>query len=151
MLWAEGNRALFTKNGQIFLKMKKRSRISSGTLWEKQVGYSRGIRMGNLVEIAGTTAIEEGEVMYPYDAYKQSQYILLKIEQALHDLGASMKDVTRTRMFTTDIDKWEEIGRAHGEVFREICPVATMVEVSGLIQDELVVEIEVSAWIMDEN
>ncbi|MEM6767472.1 MAG: RidA family protein [Bacteroidota bacterium] len=127
--------------------MEKRIQISSGTSWEKEVGYARGVRVGSLVEIAGTTAIEAGKVIYPLDAYKQTQYILLKIEQALKDLGADITDVVRTRIFTTDIDLWTHIGRAHGEVFKEIQPVATMVEVSALIQLELVVEIEVTAWV----
>jgi len=122
-----------------------RKNISSGTKWEVIVGYSRAVRVGNIVEVAGTTAVEGDEVMFPYDAYNQTQYILLKIQQALEDAGASIQDVVRTRIFVTDIDQWEEVGKAHGEVFTGINPAATMVEISRLIRPELVVEIEATA------
>ena len=131
--------------------MTERKNISSGAPWEATVGYSRAVRIGNLIEVAGTTAVEGEEVMFPYDAYNQTQYILLKIQQALHDAGASMADVIRTRMFVTDISKWEAIGKAHGEVFKDIRPAATMVEVYRLIRDELVVEIEVTAVVGDKE
>lgn len=128
--------------------MNQRINISSGAKWEDIVGYSRAVRVGNIIEVAGTTAVDErGEVVGGNDPYAQTKFILQKIEKALAEAGASLKDVTRTRMFVTDISKWEEIGRAHGEFFREIKPAASMIEVKGLINPELLVEIEVSAVI----
>ena len=128
--------------------MNKRINISSGAKWEDIVGYSRAVRVGNIIEIAGTTAVDErGEIVGMNDPYQQTKYILQKIEKALVEAGASLKDVTRTRMFVTDIFKWEEIGRAHGEFFREIKPAASMIEVKGLISPDLLVEIEVTAII----
>lgn len=125
----------------------KRINIGSGTTWESQVGYSRAVRVGNIVEVAGTTAMEEDEVMFPHDAYSQAQFILLKITQALEDVGAGIEHVVRTRIYVTDMDLWEDVGRAHGEVFTNIRPVSTMVEVYALIREELVVEIEATAII----
>lgn len=126
--------------------MQKRMNISSGAKWEDIVGYSRAVRIGNTVEVAGTTAVDEqGNVVGLNDAYEQTRFILAKIEKALTAAGASLKDIVRTRMFVTDISKWEEIGRAHGEVFRTIKPAASMIEVKGLISPELLVEIEVTA------
>lgn len=122
-----------------------RKNISSGTKWETMVAYSRAVRVGNIIEVAGTTAVEGDEIMFPFDAYNQTQYILLKIQQALEDAGGSISDVVRTRIFVTDIDQWEEVGKAHGEVFSGINPVSTMVEISRLIRPELVVEIEATA------
>ncbi|MCL4268524.1 MAG: RidA family protein [Anaerolineales bacterium] len=126
--------------------MQKRMNISSGAKWEDIVGYSRAVRVGSTVEVAGTTAVDEqGNVVGLNDAYEQTRFILAKIEKALTAAGASLKDIVRTRMFVTDISKWEEIGRAHGEVFRTIKPAASMIEVKGLISPELLVEIEVTA------
>ncbi|HND47485.1 MAG TPA: RidA family protein [Anaerolineales bacterium] len=128
--------------------MSKRINISSGAKWEDIVGYSRAVRVGNIVEVAGTTAVDErGEVVGGNDPYVQTKYILQKIEKALSEAGASLNDVTRTRMFVTDISKWEEIGRAHGEFFRESKPAASMIEVKRLINPELLIEIEVTAVI----
>lgn len=128
--------------------MTQRIKISSGAKWEDIVGYSRAVRVGNIVEVAGTTAVDErGEVFGVNDPYAQTKFILQKIEKALSEAGASLNDVTRTRMFVTDISKWEEIGRAHGEFFREIKPAASMIEVKGLINPELLIEIEVTAVI----
>lgn len=125
------------------LQIKK---ISSGTKWEEIVGYSRAIQAGNLIEVSGTTAINEnGEVESINNPYAQTKYIIQKAEKALIELGADLSHVIRTRIFTTDIKRWEEIGKAHGEFFREIKPVATMVEVSKLINPELLVEIEFTA------
>lgn len=126
-----------------------RKNISSGAKWESIVGYSRAVRVGNIIEVAGTTAVEGEQVMFPYDAYNQTQYVLLKIQQALEDAGATIHDVVRTRMYVTDIGQWEEIGKAHGEVFGGINPAATLVEVSRLISPELLVEIEVTAIIAE--
>jgi enamine deaminase RidA (YjgF/YER057c/UK114 family) len=128
----------------------KRINVSSGTTWEETVGYSRAVRIGNLIEVAGTTAVDEhGNVVGRDDPYQQTRFILEKIEKALGAASASLKDVVRTRMFVTDIRQWGEIGRAHGEVFREIRPAASMVEVQALIDPELLVEIEATAMVTD--
>jgi len=119
--------------------------ISSGSPWEAIVGYSRAIRVGNIIEVAGTTAMDEDRLIGKNDLYAQSVFILKKIEIALIEAGAALKDVVRTRMFVTDIAKWEEAGKAHEEFFKEIRPVSTMVEVSKLINDDLLIEIEVTA------
>ena len=130
--------------------MHKRINVSSGAKWEDIVGYSRAVRIGNTVEVAGTTAVDEnGEVVGLNDSYEQTKYVLTKIEKALTQACASMKDVVRTRIFVTDISKWEEIGRAHGEIFREIKPAASMIEVKGLISPDLLVEIEVTAIVSE--
>lgn len=123
-----------------------RQRISSGTVWEQSVGYSRAVRVGAMVFVSGTTATDDdGTVVAPGDAAAQTRFILRKIEVALNEAGASLADVVRSRMFVTDIAQWDAIGAAHGEVFREIRPAATMVEVSRLIDAEHLVEIEVDA------
>jgi enamine deaminase RidA (YjgF/YER057c/UK114 family) len=126
--------------------MPERVNISSNTRWESVAGYSRAVRVGSIVEVAGTTAVdEEGQIVAPGDPYAQTRYILGKIERALRATGAQLTDVVRTRMFVIDIQHWEEVARAHGEVFRDIRPAATLVQVSALIEPELVVEIEVTA------
>ncbi len=124
---------------------KKRKNISSGAKWEDIVGYSRAVRVGNIIEVAGTTATEGDEIISSGNAYEQTKYIILKIEKALNEAGAKLQDVVRTRIFVTDISIWEEVGKAHGEFFREIKPASTMVEVKGLIHPDLVVEIEATA------
>ena len=128
--------------------MKKR--ISSGSPWEDIVGYSRAVRVGNIVEVAGTTAMDGDVLIGKGDIYAQAFYVFKKIETALQEAGASMNDVVRTRMFVTDISQWEAVGKAHGEFFKTIKPVATMVEVSRLIDDDLLIEIEVTAIINNE-
>ena len=126
--------------------MTERQNISSGAPWEEIVGYSRAVRIGNVVEVAGTTAVDEtGKVVGPDSPGEQTRFILRKIEQALHTAGASLRDVVRTRIFVTDITRWEEVGQAHGEFFRSIKPAATMVEVKALISPDMLVEIEVTA------
>ncbi|HRQ37580.1 MAG TPA: RidA family protein [Chloroflexota bacterium] len=124
----------------------ERQNISSGAPWEETVGYSRAVRVGQWVVVAGTTAVDEnGQTAYPGDPYGQTRYILQKIERALQEAGVGLSDVVRTRLFVTNIADWQEIGRAHGEFFGAIRPAATMVEVSRLISPDLLVEIEVDA------
>lgn len=126
----------------------KRQNISSGAKWESIVGYSRAVKIGNHLWVAGTTATDEsGEVVGRGDAGEQTRYILAKIERALKEGGATLNDVVRTRIFATDISQWEAIGRVHGEVFANIRPASTMVEVSKLIDPDHLVEIEIDAFI----
>jgi enamine deaminase RidA (YjgF/YER057c/UK114 family) len=122
-----------------------RQNIASGAVWEDVVGYSRAVRIGNVIEVAGTTAVDGEEIVGVDNAYEQTKFILSKIEKALQEAGASMADVVRTRMFVIDITGWEEIGRAHGEFFKNIKPVTSMVEVKALIQPGLLIEIEATA------
>ncbi len=125
-------------------------KIGSGSPWEDIVGYSRAIRAGNIVEVAGTTAMDGDVLIGKGDIYMQTVFIFKKIEKALTESGAALSDVVRTRMFVTDISQWEEVGKAHGEIFKNIKPVSTMVEVSRLINDDLLIEIEVTAIIEDK-
>jgi enamine deaminase RidA (YjgF/YER057c/UK114 family) len=127
----------------------KRINISSGAVWEDLVGYSRAVRIGNQLEISGTTSVEGETVMGKGDLYLQTIFIFQKIEKILIEAGASLNDVVRTRMYVTDISKWEEAGRAHAEFFKDIKPATSMIEVSRLINPELLIEIEVSAIIQE--
>ncbi len=125
-----------------------RTNFSSGVKWEDVVGYSRAVRVGNIVEVAGTTALnEQGELVGLGDPYEQAMFILKKIERALIELEAPLESVIRTRIYLTNINHWQEIGRAHGEMFRDIRPASTMVEVSGLISPDMLVEIEATALV----
>lgn len=123
----------------------QRLNISSGAPWEAKVGYSRAVRIGNVVEVSGTVSQDGDKVIGINDPYEQTKHALAKIEAALVKAGASLHDVIRTRIYVTDISQWEEIGRAHGEFFQAIRPATTMVEVSKLISPELLVEIEATA------
>ena len=130
--------------------LSDRSNYSSGAPWESIAGYSRAIRVGNIIEVAGTTAVDtEGQVVGAGDISEQTDYIFNKIRNALNDAGSKMSDVIRTRMYLTDINDWETVARVHGDIFSDIKPVSTLVEVSGLIDKELLIEIEVSAVVSD--
>ena len=128
----------------------KRTNYSSGAKWEDIVGYSRAVKIGNIIEITGTVAADENSLVAGKDdAYGQTKFILEKIEKVLLTAGASLKDVVRTRMFVTDISRWEEYGKAHGEFFKNIKPCTSMIEVKGLIAPEYLIEIEATAIIAD--
>lgn len=130
--------------------MMKRELFSSGTPWEPVIGYSRAVRVGNYVWISGTTATDsEGRVVGRGDAYQQAKHTIANIERALAQAGASLSDVVRTRIYVRDMAHWEAIGRAHGEAFGAIRPAAAMVEVNRLIDPDMLVEIEVDAFLAD--
>ncbi len=130
--------------------LSDRSNYSSGAPWESIAGYSRAVRVGNIIEVAGTTAVDaEGQVVGAGDIGEQTDYIFNKIRNALNDAGSKMSDVIRTRMYLTDINDWETVARVHGDIFSDIKPVSTLVEVGGLIDEELLIEIEVSAVVSD--
>jgi enamine deaminase RidA (YjgF/YER057c/UK114 family) len=123
-----------------------RKHVGSGTAWESDVGYARAVRTGDTVRVSGTTATDdEGAVVGVGDPYRQTEQALANVERALAELGAGVRDVVRTRLFVTDIDQWEAIGRAHGEVFGDVRPATTMVQVGRLIGPDMCVEIEAEA------
>lgn len=126
----------------------QRTNYSSGAKWEDIVGYSRAVKAGNTIEVTGTVAIDENnKLVGGNSAYLQTKFIIQKIEAVLHNAGASLSDVVRTRMFVTDISRWEEYGKAHGEFFAHIKPCTSMIEVKGLIAPEYLIEIEATAII----
>jgi enamine deaminase RidA (YjgF/YER057c/UK114 family) len=126
-------------------KNMKRQNILTGSPWEDKVGYCRAVRVGNIVEVSGTVAIVDGQKVKADDAYAQTINILERIEKVLQDAGASMADVVRTRIFTTDISKFDEIGAAHAQYFKDIKPTTGMYEISKLVAPEYLVEIEFTA------
>jgi enamine deaminase RidA (YjgF/YER057c/UK114 family) len=124
----------------------QRTNYSSGAKWEDIVGYSRAVKIGNIIEVTGTVAVDENSMLVAKDdAYGQTKFIIEKISTVLEKAGASLKDVVRTRMFVTDISRWEEYGKAHGEFFATIKPCTSMIEVKGLIAPEYLIEIEATA------
>jgi enamine deaminase RidA (YjgF/YER057c/UK114 family) len=131
--------------------MQKRINISSGAIWEDKVGYSRAVRIGNIIEVSGTTSVEGDTLVGKGDLYLQTKSILQKIEKALQEAGSAMTDVVRTRMYVRDISQWEEAGKAHAEFFSTIKPATSMIEVSSLIHPDLLIEIEVSAVVQEHS
>ena len=124
----------------------KRTNYSSGAKWEDVVGYSRAVKIGNTIEVTGTVAVDENSnLVGGNSAYEQTKFIIQKIEGVLKKAGASLKDVVRTRMFVTDISRWEEYGKAHGEFFKNIKPCTSMIEIKSLISPEYLIEIEATA------
>ena len=127
----------------------ERTNYSSGAKWEDIVGYSRAVKIGNVIEVTGTVAVDENSLLVGKDdAYAQTKFIIEKIEKILLKAGASLKDVVRTRMFVTDISRWEEYGKAHGEFFKSIKPCTSMIEIKGLIEPEYLIEIEATAIVI---
>jgi enamine deaminase RidA (YjgF/YER057c/UK114 family) len=132
--------------------MMKRINYSSGAKWEDIVGYSRAVKVGNIIEVTGTVSVNDnGEIIGINNPYEQTKFIINKIEKILIKAGSSLNDVIRTRMFVTDISKWEEYGKAHGEYFNKIKPCTSMIEVKGLIEKEYLIEIEATAIITQLN
>lgn len=122
-----------------------RTNWSSNTLWEESFGYSRAVQIGNTIEVSGTTASEDGKVIGVGDVTLQTEYIIKKIEHTLLEAGFSLKDVVRTRIFITDISLWEEVAKVHSYLFEDVMPASTLIEVSKLIDPDLLIEIEATA------
>jgi enamine deaminase RidA (YjgF/YER057c/UK114 family) len=133
------------------MKYPKRKNITSGAPWEDIVGYSRAVALGNTIEVSGTVAVKNGELVGKDSLYEQTKCIFEIIEIALHQAGATMEDVVRTRIYVTDISRWEEVAQAHGERFDKIKPATTMVQVGALISPDYLVEIEATAIITERQ
>ena len=127
--------------------MPDRLNISTNAPWEDIVGYSRAVKTGNIIEVSGTAPVQAGKTSFPGNAYEQTKVCIKIIEDSLSQAGASLKNVIRTRMFVTDISRWEEYGKAHGEYFGKIKPATSMVEVKSLISPDMLIEIEATAVI----
>ncbi|WP_422091597.1 RidA family protein [Tenacibaculum ovolyticum] len=126
--------------------MNKRKNITTGSPWEDKVGYSRAVQIGNIIEISGTTATgKDGNIVGVNDSYLQTKTIIETVKKVLTNMDYSLKNIIRTRIYTTDISTWEAIGKAHGEYFGDIKPTTTMIEISGLVNPEMLVEIEFTA------
>jgi enamine deaminase RidA (YjgF/YER057c/UK114 family) len=130
--------------------MEKRISVPSGTIWENKIGYSRAVRIGRLIEVSGTSAIDRDKIISPGDPYQQTKFIIQKIEKAINDAGGLLSDVIRTRIYVTNIKDWDAVGRAHGEIFKEIKPATTILEVKSLIDPNFVVELEATAYLKEE-
>jgi len=130
--------------------MKDRTNISSGAIWEDEVGYSRAVKIGRVVEVSGTSAIDRDKIIAANDPYQQTKFIIRKIERAINEAGGSLEDVIRTRIYVTNINDWSAIGKAHGEFCRNIKPATTMVEVKSLIDPNFVVELEATAILLEK-
>jgi len=129
-------------------KTRNKQLVSSGTEWERKFGYSRAVKIHDMIFVAGTTAVDEaGKIVGIGDPYRQALFIYEKIDKALREAGSSLKDVVRVRTFVTDISRWEEVAKAQGEVFADIRPAATLVQVAALVEQDLLAEIEVDAVI----
>jgi enamine deaminase RidA (YjgF/YER057c/UK114 family) len=132
--------------------VSKRKNHSSGLVWEDVVGYSRAVRINNVIEVSGTVAADEdGLVVGKNDGYQQAMFILQKIEKSLKALGGSLNDVVRTRMFVTDIKRFEEFAKAHGEIFSLIKPCTSMIEIKSLVEPDYLIEIEATAILADAD
>jgi len=130
--------------------MNKKIRVSSGAVWEDKIGYSRAVRVGNIIEVSGTAAIDRDKIISPNNVQGQTKFIIQKIERALKEAGGTLNDVVRTRIYVTDISQWEAVGKVHGEFFKDIKPATTMVEVKSLIDPNFLVEIEATAILTGE-
>jgi len=130
--------------------MNKKIRVSSGAVWEEKVGYSRAVRVGNIIEVSGTAAIDRDKIISPNNVQGQTKFVIQKIERALKEAGGTLNDVIRTRIYVTDISQWEAVGKVHGEFFNDIKPATTMVEVKSLIDPNFLVEIEATAILTGE-
>lgn len=129
--------------------MKKRENISSGAIWEDRVGYSRAVKVGDLIEISGTTAVDGDKVVSAGDPYKQTKFIIEKFSSLLEEAGSSLTDIVRVRIYVREISDWEKVGKAFLEYFKDIKPAATLIEVSSLIDKQLLVEMEATAIITE--